>query len=348
MEYCEKTISVHLADTKPVKNELPYGSKYFGTAFIPKGENWPTCQCCKREMILVLQMLVSDLPEAPEGGLFDNDDMFQVFTCAYIDPHTESEYWNEHTQRPKVPESAQCFNNYKHSPHSVKAPNITFNAEEKSELTRLADPERHYFGHYDGELRAAYSPFRFLARTINIKGKEPTHYQNLPWIDAYHLKLNDEGEYVDALPKTKVSQSLKDYLYFWIDDRNYFVSEIAKQSLKITNWTQLNYPCGKRVKAHSIFNGCFSFTEESQFEGLPEDFASFSYLGSLTQNEHSVFERYEMSTYPNCSYCDKPMTLLCSFSLNHNDCGFAGGPLFGLFYSQQTASLKVICIDERR
>ena len=78
MENCTKDIRGYKAKTEPTDSLSPYGSKYYGMAFIPEDEYcWPICFCCKREMILILQLRVEDLPEIPADLTFEEGDMLR-------------------------------------------------------------------------------------------------------------------------------------------------------------------------------------------------------------------------------------------------------------------------------
>lgn len=374
MDSCQRVISGYKAITKPIPMLMPYGSKYFGMAFIPEGEFWPVCENCQREMVLVLQLHGKDLPETPDGFLAKGE-MLQVFTCAYVDTQSSDEYWNKSTGKPIVHQTEQkyCF-------HGIGAP-VSKHVERETQPARLdsdvlrkeyvqicKDDRIHtgseywvtenYFPPYFGD---SFSPLHFFTRVINVEGQQPKNYKQLPWIEAYHFDLKDDI-LVDKFPENEaISQELLDWTYYFINDRQFFLSLLSKKAYQITNWEKLSYKCGKSLALHELFNGCFSFGDDvpACSNKQNENYRQLDYLGALTMDRFSFFDRDELGRYPNCDCCNEPMTLLFSFPTsdifnNENDTYVSGWgsdyftPLQGLFYCRNSGEFQVECIDERR
>jgi uncharacterized protein YwqG len=64
-------------------------SKFSGKAFIPEGEDWPSCPNCKRPMQLFLQLDLGSLPKDLEGGF--GTGLLQMFYCTSYEPNCEVE-----------------------------------------------------------------------------------------------------------------------------------------------------------------------------------------------------------------------------------------------------------------
>lgn len=59
-------------------------SKQGGTAFMYVDDEWPTCSCCSKSMVLLLQIMPEDQPEPLKG--ISNNEIFQVFLCRFCEP----------------------------------------------------------------------------------------------------------------------------------------------------------------------------------------------------------------------------------------------------------------------